>query len=105
LKIAVPRDLLCHLIRGLVDGDRSVDCYVDRPIKQHDETYLYQRLHVRFNSASRAHCESLRQLLLDVLGIRGGILVQKQKPHDDLFLRCMARLRPARTGRHRAVPA
>ena len=82
----MPRDLLCQLTRGLFDGDRSVDCYVDRPIKQHDETYLYQRLHVRFNSASRAHCECLRQLLLDLLGIRGAILVQKQDPHDDLFL-------------------
>src|SRR3989442_714720 len=42
--LAVPVTYLPHCVRGLLDGDGSLDCYVHHPIVKVDPTYSYQRL-------------------------------------------------------------
>jgi hypothetical protein len=84
MSLQAPTALIRHVVRGLLDGDGSVDCYVHKPIKSVDSSYLYQRLGVRFNSASRAHLEWLRRVLAEALGIKGALRVNRNDPprHD-----------------------
>lgn len=72
--LRVPTQFLSHVMRGLIDGDGSIDCYVHNPIKKINPNYRYQRLSVRFLSASRAHCVWVQEILREHLQIVGALL-------------------------------
>ena len=79
--IQVPDAHLIDLARGLMDGDGGIDNYVIHPggnVKRYPN-YRYERLNVRFHSASRAHLEWLREALHRVMEITGAILVDDSK--------------------------
>jgi hypothetical protein len=70
--IRVPNLLLPHLLRGLVDGDGSIiDCTYDGTGKAIGRRY--RTLLVRFNTASRAHAEWLRETIRAEYGLAGGL--------------------------------
>lgn len=70
--IAVPDDVLGHLLRGLIDGDGSIlDVTYDGTGKA--VGHRYRTLLVRFNSASRAHVDWLRQRIKGQYGLVGGL--------------------------------
>ena len=72
--ILVPDELLAHLVRGLLDGDGTIANFVHAPTRRAYPSYLYERLRVRFCSASRAHLEWLGDALVRVLGVKGSLV-------------------------------
>lgn len=74
--IRVPDAYLVDVARGLLDGDGSIDNYIIHPggnVKRYPN-YRYERLNVRFRSASRPHLEWIRESLRRVMEINGAIL-------------------------------
>ena len=69
--IAVPRDLLVPLLRGLIDGDGNIYTLVHAPTKKQYPNYRYERLWVNFNTASPRHIAWLRGEIATTLGLTG----------------------------------
>jgi hypothetical protein len=59
--IDVPDAVFSHLVRGLLDGDGTISNFVHAPTRRSYPGYRYERLHVRFCSASVAHITWLRE--------------------------------------------
>ena len=79
--IDVPDAVFTDLVRGLMDGDGSLQSYVHHPggnVRRYP-TYRYERLIVRFHSASPTHLRWLRDRLRRLLSIDGAILKVKLK--------------------------
>ena len=82
-RLEVPDEYLFDTVRGLLDGDGSINHYVHRPVLRNYPHYLYRRLVVKFHSASPAHLEWLRDRLAAALPIKGALLqMTKGRPHD-----------------------
>ena len=71
--LAVPDDLLGHLVRGLLDGDGSIVNGVWRADTTRRSDYYYEFFRVQFVSGSHAHVDWLRSQLASHAGLRGGI--------------------------------
>ncbi len=71
-KIDVPEQHLLALTRGLLDGDGTVANYTHLPTKRKYPNYRYERLFVRFHSASPRHLDCLRDRLLH-FGLHGSL--------------------------------
>ena len=72
----VPDAVFTDLVRGLMDGDGSLENYVHHPagnVRRYPN-YRYERLNVSFHSASRTHVVWLRERLRRLLSIDGAIL-------------------------------
>lgn len=85
--IDVPDAYLIELARGLMDGDGGIANFIHHPagnIRRYPN-YRYERLHVRFRSASRIHLEWLERSLERVLAISGPIFktVPKDRPNPN----------------------
>jgi hypothetical protein len=79
--IAVDDALLVDLARGLMDGDGGIANFVHHPggnVRRYPN-YRYERLHVRFRSASRPHLEWLKASLDRVMQIDGPIFTDDSK--------------------------
>ena len=79
--IKIPDALLIDLARGLMDGDGGIANFVHHPggnVRRYPN-YRYERLYVRFRSASRRHLEWLAESLDRVIGIKGAILKDDSK--------------------------
>lgn len=77
--IEVPDRVFTDLVRGLMDGDGSLENYVHHPggnVRRYPN-YRYERLNVCFHSASRTHLAWLRERLSRLLAIDGAILKGK----------------------------
>lgn len=83
--IAVPDTFLLPLVRGLLDGDGSIQNFSHRPTRSTYPTYEYERLWVFFASASRAHIDWLRARLLDALAINGYVEIRKRTDRHDFY--------------------
>lgn len=59
----VPDEYFFDCARGLVDGDGSVENLVHVPTRRLYPQYRYERLIVKFHSASRAHIDWLRRTI------------------------------------------
>lgn len=59
--IHVPDALLCHLVRGLLDGDGSIINKVWRADTSRRSDYWYEWFRVQFVSASRCHIDWLHE--------------------------------------------
>lgn len=75
----VPRDLMVHTIRGLFDGDGSIYTGFTTPNRRRYPNHRYQRLQVRFHSASERHITWLRELIRSLVGLDGWV-TKKRKP-------------------------
>jgi hypothetical protein len=73
--IAVPDDVLAHLLRGLIDGDGSIiDTTYDGTGNARGRRY--RTLLVRFNTASREHAEWVRERIKARYGLSGGLFCE-----------------------------
>lgn len=86
--IEVPDALLFDLVRGLLDGDGTISNFVHHPTVKTYPGYEYERLLVKFCSASRAHLEWLRSRLEGAIGIHASIRRARPRPgrHDHFDL-------------------
>ena len=71
--IAVPDAFLAPLMRGLLDGDGSLENFVHHPTPTTYPDYVYERLWLYFNSASRAHIDWLEQRTRALFNVAGYI--------------------------------
>jgi len=83
--IDVPDAHLLPLIRGLLDGDGSIQNFVHHPTLRTAPEYTYERLWVRFTSASRAHIDWISASLARVLSITGSVSVARRPGRNDFF--------------------
>ena len=90
--LSFPVEYFWHLIRGLVDGDGSVKCYVHQPVKRRYPFIKYERLEVLFHSASLVHMEWLQSQLRD-RGIRSALIVDDRLPPKRISENPMYRLK------------
>lgn len=72
--LACPPEFFWDLVRGLIDGDGSVRCYVHQPVRRSYPLLSYERLEVIFHTASQEHAYWL-QTELSRRGIRCAIIV------------------------------
>ncbi len=78
-RLLFPPEYFWHVVRGLIDGDGSVNCYVHRPVKTRYPLRTYERLEVIFHTGSLAHAEWIRYELLG-RGIRSALIVDDRLP-------------------------
>lgn len=74
--LAVPEMLLLHTVRGLLDGDGCIYTGVTVPNRRRYPGHFYQRLTVRFHSASERHIDWLRAWIEQLLGLKGWVTVR-----------------------------
>lgn len=71
--IKIPKRFFIDFLRGHLDGDGSITTYIDKYNTFKNKKYVYNRLFVRFISASKDHIEWLNKMIVNNLGIRGSI--------------------------------
>ena len=76
--LAVPRNLLVHTVRGLLDGDGSIYTGITIPNRSSYPLHQYQRLQVRFHSASSKHIEWLRRTIKHLANLDGWVTTKKK---------------------------
>lgn len=76
--LAVPKSLFLDMVRGLLDGDGSIYTGVTVPNRRRYPDHSYQRLIVRFHSASEQHILWLRSQLEERLGIVGWVSLRRK---------------------------
>jgi len=62
-RLSIPDEFFPDFLRGHLDGDGSIVAYIDRFQTRLKPEYVYQRLYVRFLSASRPHIQWLQEPL------------------------------------------
>jgi len=72
-KILVPDEFFMDFLRGHLDGDGSITTYTDRYNTFKNPAYVYERLWLRFISASERHIIWLRETVIGITGIKGRI--------------------------------
>jgi hypothetical protein len=83
--IDVPDQYIAALARGLMDGDGSIANFVHVPTRRTYPKYIYERLIVQFNSASRAHIDWLRARLDPLIGDRGSVQRFEHPGKHDMY--------------------
>lgn len=85
--IDVPEDFLPDFVRGVIDGDGSIQLYTDRSNTWKRDTYVYERLCITIASSSRPFLEWLHLVIQNEIAVRGAIVDRKRigrKPHWNL---------------------
>jgi len=72
-KISVPKEFFRDFIRGHLDGDGSITTYIDKYNTFKNQKYIYERLFVRFISASKKHILWLQENIINEFGVKGRI--------------------------------
>ena len=85
--IDVPDAFLPPLLRGLFEGDGSIQNFTHHPTPTTAPAYVYERLWVYFNSASRTHIDWLEQLTTRLLGVHGYIETREATEDRRAFYR------------------
>lgn len=75
-QLKIPDKLFRDFLRGHLDGDGSIIAYVDRYNTSLKTKYVYQRLYVRFLTASKPHIEWLQAKVTELLGVDGYLVVR-----------------------------
>lgn len=84
--IDAPDEYLAPLLRGLLEGDGSIENFVHAPTRATYPNYRYERLWTIFNSASRPHLAWIQSRVEAVFGIRGRIeQVPRVEGRHDFF--------------------
>jgi hypothetical protein len=87
--LEIPDKFLADFVRGVVDGDGSIQLYKDRSNAWESEKYVYERLYVTVASSSRPFLEWLHQAIQSQIPIRGAIVRRVhigRNPHWSLKL-------------------
>lgn len=77
--IKVPDIYFRDCFRGELDGDGSIYTYIDRYLTHKNPSYIYQRLYVKFYSASEKHMKWLQQKTHQLLGVKGALIEEQTK--------------------------
>lgn len=77
--LSVPDVVFFDCARGLLDGDGSIENFVHAPTRRKYPEYRYERLIVRFHSASRTHVDWLQETIARLAGHRGHIASTQAK--------------------------
>ena len=77
--LSVPRVVFLDMVRGLFDGDGSIYTGKTVPNRRRYPGHVYQRLIVRFHSASEQHIQWLRAQIAAILGLSGWTTVQRKE--------------------------
>ena len=85
--LAVPRDVIIHVARGLFDGDGHLANFVHAPTLRTYPRYVHERLWLYFNSASRRHVDWIRSELRETLGVDGYVGTRPARPPRHAFYR------------------
>ncbi len=72
-EIRVPDAYFFDCARGLLDGDGSISNFVHAPTRRLYPAYRYERLMLKFHSASRSHIDWLRKALLRLAQQQGHV--------------------------------
>jgi hypothetical protein len=75
--VNIPDAFFRDFLRGHLDGDGCITTYVDRHNTRLKSSYVYQRLYLRFLSASSCHVEWLRQQVTRLTGVDGYTSVRR----------------------------
>jgi len=81
-EIKIPDKYFPDFLRGHLDGDGSVWTYKDYYNTFKNQKYIYDRLWVRFISASKNHIEWLRKSIFRLIGLKGRLYERKPKRPD-----------------------
>jgi LAGLIDADG-like domain len=77
--LAIPPEFFIDFLRGHLDGDGSITTYTDRYNTFKNPKYIYERVFVRFISASEKHIAWLQSTISMLTGIRGAQHTAKPK--------------------------
>jgi hypothetical protein len=70
-ELKIPDKYFRDFLRGHLDGDGDIDVYKDYYNTFKNPKYIYDRIFVRFRSASRKHMKWLRSKIFNILSIKG----------------------------------
>lgn len=76
-ELRIPHEYFIDFLRGHLDGDGSITTYTDRYNTKVKSKYVYERLCVRFISASKAHMLWLKGMITAVTGLKGSFHATK----------------------------
>lgn len=71
-------------LRGHLDGDGSIATYEDRSLTKINPKYIYIRLQVRFQSASKKHIYWLQKEVEKLMNVKGFITYQKPREYQTI---------------------
>ena len=83
--IDVPDRYLMPLLRGLFEGDGTIQNFTHRPTPNTQPQYTYERLWLYFASASRAHVEWIASRVSGALTINGYVETQVTEGKRDFY--------------------
>lgn len=86
-RLDVPAPFVLPTVRGLFEGDGHIENFVHRPTVKKYPDYVYERLRVSFNSASRAHIEWIASAVAATLHITGWISELPPRPGSHALFR------------------
>ena len=78
-ELKIPIQYFIDFLRGHLDGDGSIMTYTDRYNAHKNPNYVYERLWVKFISASETHMIWLQNMIIETTGIPGRL--HKTKPN------------------------
>jgi len=78
-KIKIPNKYFIDFLRGHLDGDGSITIYKDRYNTKINPKYVYDRLFIRFISASAKHISWLQEKINTLLKLSGRIHIAKSR--------------------------
>jgi len=78
--LAIPPEFFIDFLRGHLDGDGSITTYTDRYNTFKNPKYVYDRVFVRFISASEKHITWLHKMVITLTRIRCAKHTAKPKP-------------------------
>jgi hypothetical protein len=77
--IKIPDNVFPDFLRGHLDGDGSITVYTDRWNTFKNQKYVYERLWVRFLSASKSHMVWLQKRIMETMGVMGHLNMRKPR--------------------------
>ena len=82
--LEVPDEYFADFVRGCLDGDGTIQIYTDTWNTFKNPKYVYERLSVRFTSASFPFLEWLHATIVRLIDVRGSIMQRKYRPGHSL---------------------
>lgn len=85
--VDIPNEFLADFVRGVIDGDGSIQLYNDRSNTWKNEKYVYERLCITIASSSRPFLDWLHPAIQNEISARGAIVKRMRlgrKPHWNL---------------------
>ncbi len=79
-ELTIPPEFFIDFLRGHLDGDGSITTYTDTYNTFKNPNYVYERVSVRFISASEKHIVWLQQMIHETTGLQPPKHTSKPKP-------------------------